>query len=157
MGLDERTFRTACGHFATGVTVVTVSSPDGTPSGFTANSFTSVSLDPPLVLVCVDRRITTYEPMRAAEGFLVNILSDQQEEISIRFATPDLDKFDGVETSAGEFGAPRLPGCIAYIAARTVARHEGGDHDIFIAEATSCEVAGGAPLVFYKGQYGPVS
>ena len=154
MTLDERDFRTACGHFATGITVVTIRGADGSPHGFTANSFTSVSLDPPLVLVCVDRRISSYEPLLQAEGFLVNVLSDLQEETCRRFATADIDKFAGIQTSDGPFGAPRIEGCIAYIGARRVARHEGGDHDIFVAEATEYEVRDGLPLLFFKGQYG---
>jgi flavin reductase (DIM6/NTAB) family NADH-FMN oxidoreductase RutF len=153
MAIDEALFRQACGHFATGVTIVTMRDRDGQPQGLTANSFTSVSLDPPLVLVCVDRRIATHPAIEEAEGWLVNILSADQEELSRRFATPDIDKFAGLETTYGPYGAPRVPGALAYIAARTQARHPGGDHDIFLGEVTEVEVHGGAPLVFYRGMY----
>ncbi|HEV3230860.1 MAG TPA: flavin reductase family protein [Candidatus Dormibacteraeota bacterium] len=154
MSLDPAAFRVACGNFATGVAIVTMRTADGAPHGFTANSFTSVSLDPPLLLVCVDREISSYEVIGAAAGWLVNILSDGQEELSRRFATPDIDKFVGVEFSEGPFGAPKLPGCIAYLAARGHAAHDGGDHGIFVGEAVEAEVAGGRPLIFFRGQYG---
>jgi 3-hydroxy-9,10-secoandrosta-1,3,5(10)-triene-9,17-dione monooxygenase reductase component len=152
--MDEAEFRTVCGHFATGVSVVTVGDDSSKPHGLTANSFTSVSLSPPLVLVCVEKTISSYPPIEAAEGFLVNILSDAQEELARRFATPDIDKFDGVDFEPGPFGAPRLPGCLAYIAARRHSRYDAGDHTIFIGEATGAELGTGRPLIFYRGMYG---
>ena len=141
--MDEATFRTACGKFATGVSVVTMLSGAGEAHGLTANSFTSVSLNPPLMLVCVDKAIASYPAMLEAEGFLVNILTDQQEELARRFATPDIDKFVGVPTEPGWFGAPRFPGCLTYIGARIVAQHDGGDHTIFIGEALEAELGEG--------------
>jgi 3-hydroxy-9,10-secoandrosta-1,3,5(10)-triene-9,17-dione monooxygenase reductase component len=154
MQVDERTFRLACGHFATGVSIVTILDTDGQRHGLTANSFTSVSLDPPLILVCVDKRIATYPVMERAEGWLVNILADDQEELSRRFATPDIDKFQGMETAEGPFGAPRIAGSIAYLGVRAHERHDGGDHGIFVGEVTDVEFTEGDPLVFYKGMYG---
>lgn len=147
-------FRTACGYFATGVSVVTMMTKSGELHGLTANSFTSVSLHPPLVLVCVDKAITSYPAIEGAEGFLVNILTDQQEELARRFATPDIEKFDGVVFGPGPYNSPRLLDCLAYIAARSGARHDAGDHTIFIGEATEAEVGSGQPLVFYRGMYG---
>ncbi|MHB8509671.1 MAG: flavin reductase family protein [Candidatus Dormibacteria bacterium] len=154
MSVDERQFREACGHFATGVTVVTARNAVGEAHGFTANSFTSVSLDPPLVLVCVTRDIASYAAMREASGFAVNILAAHQEELSRRFATPDLDKFAGLELIDGPYGAPHLQGVVAILSARVHSRHPAGDHDIFIGEVTGCEVTTRAPLVFFRGQYG---
>jgi 3-hydroxy-9,10-secoandrosta-1,3,5(10)-triene-9,17-dione monooxygenase reductase component len=154
MPVDAATFRHACGHFATGVAIVTMAGPDGTPHGLTANSFTSVSLDPPLVLVCVEKTITTYPAIQRASGWLVNILTEDQEELCRRFATPDIDKFAGVTTEPGEFDAPRLPGCLAYLAVRTTAEYDGGDHGIFLGEVTDVEVRRGEPLIFYRGMYG---
>jgi flavin reductase (DIM6/NTAB) family NADH-FMN oxidoreductase RutF len=152
--MDEAAFRTACGHFATGVSVVTMRNAAGENHGLTANSFTSVSLNPPLILVCVDKTINTYPAMAETEGFLVNILTDQQEELARRFATSDIDKFEGTATTEGPFGAPRFAGCLAYIAARSDSRHDAGDHTIFIGEATEAELGEGLPLLFYKGMYG---
>jgi flavin reductase (DIM6/NTAB) family NADH-FMN oxidoreductase RutF len=154
MPVDERSFRLACGHFATGVSIVTMRDTDGQRHGLTANSFTSVSLDPPLILVCVDKRIATYPVMERAGGWLVNILTDEQEELSRRFATPDVDKFAGLHTEEGPHGAPRIPNSLAYIAARAHTRHDGGDHGIFIGEVTDVEYTAGDPLIFYKGMYG---
>ena len=154
MTVDASQFRIACGHFATGVAIVTTLDRAGERHGFTANSFASVSLEPPLVLVCVEKTISSHPPMTETIGFTFNILTDQQEELARRFAIPDIDKFDGVETVAGEYGAPRIPDCLAYIAALSRGHHDGGDHTIFIGEATDCEVGTGLPLVFYRGMYG---
>lgn len=154
MRVDDRSFRLACGHFATGVSIVTMRDTDGERHGLTANSFTSVSLDPPLILVCVDKRIATYPVMERAEGWMVNVLAEQQEELSRRFATPDVDKFAGLETEEGPFRAPRIGGALAYLAARAYARHDGGDHGIFVGEVTDVEYTEGEPLIFYKGMYG---
>ena len=154
MSLDEVQFRIACGYFATGVAVVTMRDQAGQHHGFTANSFASVSLSPPLVLVCVDKTISSHPPMTEAGGFIFNILTDQQEELARRFATPDIDKFEDVQTAPGEYGAPRIPGCLAYIAARSHSRQDGGDHTIFIGEATQYELGTGLPLIFYRGMYG---
>jgi flavin reductase (DIM6/NTAB) family NADH-FMN oxidoreductase RutF len=154
MTVDASEFRIACGHFATGVAIVTTLNRAGERHGFTANSFTSVSLEPPLVLVCVDKTISSHPPMTEAKGYIFNILTDQQEELARRFATPDIDKFEGVRLGPGEYGAPRIPDCLAYIAARSHSQHDGGDHTIFIGEATGCEVGKGLPLIFYRGMYG---
>ena len=126
----------------------------GESHGFTANSFTSVSLEPPLVLVCVDKAISSHPPMLETGGFLLNILTDQQEELARRFATPDIEKFDGVVTEPGPYDAALIPGCLAYIAARSHSRVDGGDHTIFIGEATGAELGTGKPLIFFRGTYG---
>jgi flavin reductase (DIM6/NTAB) family NADH-FMN oxidoreductase RutF len=154
VSLDSGQFRIACGHFATGVAIVTMRNHAGESHGLTANSFTSVSLDPPLILVCVDKSISSYPAMVEAEGFLVNILTDQQEELARRFATPDIDKFDGVVSSPGDYGAARIPDCLAYIAARKRSQFDGGDHTVFLAQASNAELGQGRPLVFYRGMYG---
>ncbi|MGI8610249.1 MAG: flavin reductase family protein [Candidatus Dormibacteria bacterium] len=154
MLVDDRTFRLACGHFATGVSIVTMRDHDGEPHGLTANSFTSVSLAPPLILVCVDKRIATYPVIERAEGWLVNVLAEDQEELSRRFANPDIDKFAGLTVEDGPNSAPRIGGCLAYLAARAFAHHDAGDHGVFIGEVTDVEYHEGPPLVFYKGMYG---
>jgi flavin reductase (DIM6/NTAB) family NADH-FMN oxidoreductase RutF len=152
--MDEATFRATCGYYATGVSVLTMVSRSGEVHGLTANSFTSLSLSPPLVLVCVDKAIASYPAMLETKGFLVNILTDQQEELARQFATPDIDKFAGVTTTPGPFGAPRLKDCLAYLAARSLSNTDGGDHTIFIGEATETELGEGLPLIFYRGMYG---
>ncbi len=154
MRVDERSFRVACGHFATGVSIVTMQDTDGQPHGLTANSFTSLSLDPPLVLICVDKRISTYPIIERVEGWLVNVLADDQEELSRRFANPDIDKFAGLGIDEGPYGAPHIAGSLAYLAARSYAHYDGGDHGIFIGEVTDVEYVEGDPLIFYKGMYG---
>ena len=153
MPVDEQRFRQALGHFATGVTIVTMRDRGGQPQGLTANSLTSVSLDPPLVLVCIDRRISAYPVMQEVEGWVVNILAADQEELSRRFATPDIDKFDGVAFESGAYGAPLIGGALATLAVRSYARHDGGDHEIFVGEVTDVDFHDGEPLVFYKGMY----
>ena len=153
MPVEEQRFRQALGHFATGVTIVTVRDADGQPQGLTANSFTSVSLTPPLVLVCIDRRISTYPALLEAKGWLVNVLADDQEELSRRFATPDTDKFEGIAIEEGAYGAPLIPGALARLAVKPYARYDGGDHDIFVGEVTDVEYHDGEPLVFYRGIY----
>src|SRR5260370_1874574 len=97
----------------------------GESHGVTGNSFTSVSLEPPLILVCVEKTISSYPAMVEAEGFLVNILTDQQEELARRFATPDIDKFDGVEFGPGDYEAAQIPGCLAYVSARRHSHVDG--------------------------------
>jgi len=151
--VDANTFRQACGHFATGVSIVTMRDRAGQPQGLTVNSFTSVSLEPPLVLVCIDRRISTYPAMLECEGWLVNILAADQEELSRRFATPDIDKFAGMNLQDGPYRAPLIPGAVARLGARPHARHSGGDHDIFVGEVTEVEFEEGAPLLFFRGGY----
>ncbi|MFN2464551.1 MAG: GNAT family N-acetyltransferase [Candidatus Dormibacteria bacterium] len=153
MPVDALTFRAACGHFITGVTIVTMRDAAGAPQGLTANSFASVSLDPPLVLVCIDRRITTHGAMLETEGWMINVLSADQVGLSQRFATADIDKFKGLETVDGPHGAPMIPGAIARLAARPYARYDGGDHDIFVGEVTDVEYHDGSPLIFFKGRY----
>src|SRR5258708_15933237 len=104
--------------------------------GQRANAFTGVPMEPPLVLVCVDKSISSYPAMVEADGFLINILTDQQEELARRFATPDIDKFEGVETGPGDFGAARIPRCLAYISARPHAHSVAAPHPTFIRAAT---------------------
>ncbi|MFN2465702.1 MAG: GNAT family N-acetyltransferase [Candidatus Dormibacteria bacterium] len=153
MPVDESAFRIACGRFITGVTIVTMRDAAGRPQGLTANSFGSVSLSPPLVLVCIDRRIATHAAMLETRGWLVNVLSADQVGLSQRFATADIDKFKGLEIVDGPHGAPMIPGAIARIAARPYARYDGGDHEIFVGEVTDVEYNEGSPLIFFKGRY----
>ncbi len=142
------------GQFATGVTVLTTVH-DGRFHGMTANSVTSVSLDPLLILVCLMREARTCLAIQQAERFAVNILGEHQEELSRRFARPGQDHFDGLDVVTGPHGLPLLPDCLAYLACQVTEIVQAGDHDVVFAEVDHCRVSadGGAPLLFFQGGY----
>jgi flavin reductase (DIM6/NTAB) family NADH-FMN oxidoreductase RutF len=150
---DLRDFRGALGQFATGVTVVTTLGTDGRKVGMTANSFTSVSMEPPLVLWCPSKRAPSLVDFEDATHFAINILASDQHVLSRQFATPATDKFAGAETTEGIAGIPLLDGAVATFQCRTVSRHDAGDHVIYVGEVEKYENAGGAPLVFHSGKY----
>jgi flavin reductase (DIM6/NTAB) family NADH-FMN oxidoreductase RutF len=153
MALTPAEFRTALRCFAAGVTVVTTRDREGRPSGLTASAFTSVSLDPPLVLVCVDHAATAHPSFRAHGRFAVNVLRREQEALSRRFAESGGDKFQGVPCHDGRMGLPLLDGALAALECRVVEAHEAGDHTIFIGRVEAASVAGGRPLVYFHGSY----
>ncbi len=133
MSLDDiRLLRDAFGCFMTGVTVVTTLAEDGTPIGFTANSFSSVSLDPPLLLVSVSNRSASLEHFTGGRGFAVNILSEGQKALSNTFARPSEDRFDGIDWAAGPYGAPVLAGASAWFDCSLERAIEAGDHTILL-------------------------
>ena len=142
------------GQFATGVTVLTTVH-DGERHGMTANSVTSVSLDPLLILVCLMREARTSLTIQQAERFAVNILGEHQEELSRRFARPGPDHFEGLEIMTGPHGLPLLPDCLAYLACQVTELVQAGDHDVVFAEVDHCRVSadGVAPLLFFQGGY----
>ena len=150
-------FREVLGHFATGVTIVTTTNGDGRPTGLTASAFTSVSLEPPLVLVCVDHKAQSYPALIERGRFAVNILTTRDEDVSRRFATSRLDKFDGVPHRLGELGLPLLEGALAQLECVTVARHVEGDHTILVGRVERARSAPGEPLLYYRGRYGRLS
>lgn len=136
MAIDKDFFRQIMGRFATGVTVVTTNN-KGTVAGLTVNAFCSVSLNPPLILVCVDLTSATLPHMRESGTFAVNILTDDQEELSRCFATPSAERYErfcSADYHTAATGAPILDGVLAFIDARIVAEYPGGDHVIFLAE-----------------------
>jgi len=153
-------FRKAMGRFATGVTVITTGI-DGEIHGMTANAITSVSLEPMMLLLCVDHTADSHDILSRAGVFAVNILAEEQEAISDRFATKETDDahgLDGVPHTIGETGAPILDGVLAYLDCRTVTTQETGDHTIFIGEVVDAGYAEyGNPLLFYGGQYGRIA
>ena len=153
MALTPTEFRTALRSFAAGVTVVTTRDQEGRPSGLTASAFTSVSLDPPLVLVCVDHAATAHPAFRAHGWFAVNVLRREQETLSRRFAESGGDKFRGVPCHEGETGLPLLDGALATLECRVVDTHEAGDHTIFIGRVEAATIGGGRPLVYFHGSY----
>jgi flavin reductase (DIM6/NTAB) family NADH-FMN oxidoreductase RutF len=155
--MDPKQFRQALGMFATGVTVVTTIAPDGSPRGLTANSFTSVSLSPPLVLVCIDRAAKSYTAFTQGNGFAINILSQDQRELSQRFASKAADKFAGVDWSKGANGAPILDGALAWLECRQWRWVTAGDHIVLIGEVVDLGVNPGQPLAYFGSAYGAVA
>jgi len=153
MAIDPRELRDAFGRFATGVTVITVNR-EGRLSGLTANSFSSVSLDPPLVLWSLARDADCFDEFQGAAYFAINVLARHQETISTRFATKDVDKWAGTPHELGVTGAPLISGALATFECHVHARHEGGDHVIYVGEVQQVQVsATAAPLSFYRGRY----
>lgn len=155
---DAVRFREVLGHFATGVTVISGLAEGGVPVGFTAQSFTSVSLDPPLVCVCPARSSVSWPLIRARGTFCANVLADDQEALGRVFATRGADKFQGVAwTPAPETGSPVLDGVLAWVDCRIEAEHDGGDHVIAMGRVIDLGLGPGParpPLLFFRGGYG---
>ena len=152
-GLDLRELRNALGQFATGVTVITTQAVDGRPVGVTANSFSSLSLEPPLVLWCLARDATSLPVFRDCTHFGVNVLSSGQHHLSRLFATSGADKFGGTEVRDGPSGVPLVEGSLAHFVCRNVRQIDAGDHVIVIGEVEHFETFDGEPLVFHSGSY----
>ncbi|MGH7278111.1 MAG: flavin reductase family protein [Candidatus Rokuibacteriota bacterium] len=146
-------FRRVLGHFATGVTLVTTCDADARPTGLTASAFTSVSLDPPLVLVCVDHKSQSFPALAEMRRFAINILRGDQEHLARRFASTRLDKFDGVAFRVSDLQLPLIEHALAHIECLTVSAHAEGDHTIFVGRVERAQAAGGEPLLYYRGHY----
>ena len=151
---DPGLLRQALGRFATGVTVITTRTSDGKYEGLTANSFSAVSLDPPLVLWSLRLSSPSLASFKASGHFVVNVLSAAQNEVSRHFATPRHDKFEDVHFSAGLAGCPMLDDSLAIFECRTETMIEGGDHMIFIGRVVQAHYREGEPLIFAAGKYG---
>ena len=154
--IDARELRQALGAFATGVTIVTTRALSGAPVGLTANSFNSVSLDPPLVLWSLALSSQHIDVFRAAGWWAVHILSAGQEALSARFASRVLDRFEGVAWTPGEAGVPLIADCTARFVCRTAFEYEGGDHAIFVGQVSELTRAAAAPLIYHSGRYARV-
>lgn len=150
---DRRDYRRALGQFATGVTVVTTRASDGRNVGVTVNSFSSVSLDPPLILWSLARQAPSVADFTSATHFAVNVLEVHQHHLSRQFSTPMPDKFAGVEFAEGVGGVPLLQGAIAHFVCRSVRQYDGGDHVIIVGEVEEYKCHEGEPLVFHSGRY----
>jgi 3-hydroxy-9,10-secoandrosta-1,3,5(10)-triene-9,17-dione monooxygenase reductase component len=152
---DSREFRSVLGHFATGVTVVT-GTVDGAPVGLAANAFSSVSLDPPLILVCMAATSATWPQIRKTGAFCVNVLGEHQEDISRRFGRKDIDRFEAVDWETAVTGSPVFPDALAWIDCVVDAEHSAGDHTVVIGRvvALARQPEGGRPLLFFQGTYG---
>jgi flavin reductase (DIM6/NTAB) family NADH-FMN oxidoreductase RutF len=152
LAVDAARFRQLLGRFATGVSVVTTRA-GGRPVGMTASSIASVSLDPPLVLVAVDRRNDMHDALQGADHFAINILAADQEALARRFAATDPNRFDGVGYRESRHGVPLLDGALAHIECARHAAVVAGDHTVFLGLVTGGDVAERKPLLHYRGGY----
>ena len=152
-GVSSAEFRAACGRFPTGVTIATVLDEDRQPHGLTVSSFTSVSLDPPLISICLGHAVSLMATFRAANFFGINILAEDQQALSERFARKGLDRFDGVGWLLGAYHVPLLEGALAAIECRLERRIPVGDHDIFVGRMVATRIRDAAPLVHFFGSY----
>jgi flavin reductase (DIM6/NTAB) family NADH-FMN oxidoreductase RutF len=153
MPIEKNELRRVMGHFATGVTVITTFSKEGKLHGLTANAVSSLSLVPPLMLICVDKKADSYASFEESGVFTVNVLSDDQEDLSRRFAVSGGEKFEGVAYHRGGNGAPILNGSLAHLECKLTATYDGGDHTIYIGEIEEAQTREAKPLLFFRGGY----
>ena len=154
--IDQSAFRDALGTFVTGVTIVTAYDAEGEPTGLTANSFNSVSLDPPMVLWSLSLGSRNLPVFRNAKAWAVHVLAADQQALSNRFASRGADKFGDLDCGDGPEGAPRLEGCAARFGCTARFEYEGGDHAIFLGEVVDFERTPAEPLIYHGGRYGRV-
>lgn len=153
--ISEKEYREVMSLFATGVTIVSAMH-ESKPYGLTVNSFTSVSIRPPLILICIAKGKKAHAVIEKSSYFCVNILTKDQENLCLRFADPRIEdvRFEGVDYYLDEYGCPRIKGCLAYITCKNVLGYEGGDHTIFLAEVLKMDKGIDAlPLIFFKRSY----
>ncbi len=155
--IDSFEFRQLLGHFATGVTILTVIAPDGRLLGMTANSLSSVSLQPPLLSVCVAHEAEMHDIILTAPEFVVNVLASQQEKLARRFADQHEDRFDGIGYHLNPEGLVVLDGVLAHIECRRQAVYPAGDHTIVVALVIGGAVNDGRPLLYFRGGYAALS
>jgi flavin reductase (DIM6/NTAB) family NADH-FMN oxidoreductase RutF len=146
-------FRSVLGRFASSVTVLSARDAAGTDHGMTVSAFSSVSLDPPMILACIEKTASIYPTLLTAEFVGISILSEEQESCSRRFAEKDADRFNDLEIRRGDHGVALLVGALAHLECRIVARHDGGDHTIFVASVEKATALNGRPLLYYRGGY----
>lgn len=157
MNVDERTFRKALGCFASGVTVVTAVDAEAGPVGITVSAFCSVSLDPPLVLFCLDKRTRAVDAFRSGP-FAVHVLHEEQRQVSIQFSSRMEDKWAGIDHEAGPSGVPLIKGCLARLECSPHEVVQGGDHLIVVGHVDNLEYqTGGQPLLYFRGAYANIS
>jgi len=153
--VDTTAFRSAMARFASGVTIVTTLDGDGDLWGFTASAFSSLSLDPPLILVCLDKRAESHTAFDHADRFAVSILAEGQSEVALRFATRGADKFGGLDVINGPAtGLPLIPGAMAHLECQMYERLPGGDHTILLGEVLHAQTEDKQPLLHYNRQFG---
>jgi flavin reductase (DIM6/NTAB) family NADH-FMN oxidoreductase RutF len=153
--MDSAEFRRVLGHWASGVAIVTTRTPAGAPCGLTANAFASLSLDPLLVLVCIEKIADTHDCVRSSGHFAVNILDSDSERFARRFAGSEIErKYDGIAYHDEQTGSPILDIALAWVDCHVHAEYEGGDHTIFIGQVQAGDAREGTPLLYYRGGYG---
>lgn len=153
MSVSPDEFRSVLGRFPSGVTVVTTKAADGSDHGMTVSAFCSVSLEEPLVLICIEKTASAHEVLTSAPAFVVNILSANQEQIARRFAIVDIDRFEGVGFSRSANGIAVLDGVLGVIECNRFALHDAGDHTIIVGAVESGRAGNGKPLLYYRGGY----
>lgn len=153
MSVDPSQFRALLSRFASSVTVVSARDESGADRGMTVSAFSSVSLEPPLVLMCVDQSATLHELLQRTDMVGVSVLAREQEWISRHFATRERHEWEGVPQRRGICGVPLVDGAIAHLECRVVARHRAGDHTIVVAQVERGDVAEGDPLLYFRGEY----
>ena len=153
MPISQDEFRAALSRFASGVTVVTTKDAAGNLHGITVSAFCSVSLEPPLVLICIEKIAGSHHAFAESEMFVVNVLDQTQTALSERFASPIDEKFDGVDMTLNIDGIPVLSGCLANLECRVWQTCDGGDHTIFIGEVENVSVGEGDPLLYFRSDY----
>lgn len=153
MSISRDEFRRALGRFASGVTVVTTRGADGFLHGMTVSAFCSVSMEPPLILVCIDKRAASHRSFEESENFVVNILGADQQHYSDLFASHSAEKFETVEYEETDSGIPLLSDALVVLECRKANAHDSGDHTIFVGEIIKSNVRDGEPLVYFHGNY----
>lgn len=153
MSISKDEFRAALGRFASGVTVITTRGTDGFLHGITVSAFSSVSMNPPLILVCIDKGASSHQSFEESEHFVVNILGAEQQHYSDLFASHSADKFETVDYTETESGIPVLKDALVNLECRKTNAHDDGDHTIFIGEILKSNVRDGEPLVYFHGNY----
>lgn len=150
---EKEVFRDVIGHFASGVTIITARH-GGEDYGVTANAVSSLSLEPPMMLVCLSRSSRTQGAVSRSQAFSVNILNETQGDLAVRFAQSDSDKFNGIGVHYGELGNPLLEGALAHLECRVMEEVSGGTHTVFLAAVLRAERFDGAPLAYFRGRFG---
>ncbi|MBI0576908.1 flavin reductase family protein [Neobacillus cucumis] len=151
--VDKERFRNVIGHFASGVSIITVNH-NGVDFGITASAVSSLSLEPPMLLVCVNKSTGTCHAISDEGSFTVNILVENQKELALKFARANTDKFNGVSFNYGELENPILTNTLAQLECRVVEEVTGGTHSVFLAEVVKAHAEEGEPLVYFRGKFG---
>ena len=153
MSVSSDEFRSLLGRFPSGVTVVTTKAADGSDQGMTVSAFCSLSLEPPLVLICIEKTASVYDALTGTPAFIVNILSAKQEQVARRFSIVDIDRFEGIGFSRSRNGIAILDDVLGVIECNRFSLHDGGDHTIVVGEVEAGRAEIGAPLLYYRGGY----
>ena len=153
MNVSADEFRSVLGRFASGVTVVTTRGADETDQGMTVSAFCSVSLEPPLVLICIEKNASVHRALTTSDRFVVNILAVNQEQLARRFSIIDIDRFEGVGYSRSQHGIAILDDVLGVLECIRYAMYDGGDHTIILGDVEAAHVTSGSPLLYYRGGY----